>query len=158
MRPRLAEQIRALEVQRSRSLLPPIAAARGSRIGVDLNITGSQFGSALVWKLRFEDGSVREGAQSTADCPELWRGESAGAWITRRRFELPLDLPPGYHELQAQVGGGPMQSCLLIMSPPACYEPPRSSPAGASGASPCSSTRCVRATTGASATSAIWIA
>jgi 4-alpha-glucanotransferase len=119
----IAELIRTLEIQRSRTLLPPIAAARGSRIGVDLNITGSQFGSALVWKLRLEDGSSREGARSTADFPELWRGESAGAWITRRRFELPFDLPPGYHELQAQVGGGPVQSCLLIMSAPECYEP-----------------------------------
>ncbi len=121
----LGEQIHALEVQKSRSLLPPIAAARGMRIGFDLNITGSQFGSALVWKLRLEDGSLREGAQSTADCPELWRGEAAGAWITRRRFELPLDLPPGYLELLAQVGGGPPQSCLLIMAPAECYEPPR---------------------------------
>jgi len=120
----LGEQIRALEAQRSRNLLPPIAAARGKRIGVDLNITGSQFGSALVWNLKLEDGSSRQGALSTADCPETWRGESAGAWITRRRFELPIDLPPGYHELQAQVGGGPMQSCLLILSEPACYEPP----------------------------------
>ncbi len=120
----LGEQIRALEAQRIRNLLPPIAAARGARIGFDLNITGSQFGSALVWKLRLEDGSQHEGALSTADCREVWRGESAGAWITRRRFELPLDLPPGYHELQAQVGGGPPQNCLIVMSPPTCYEPP----------------------------------
>jgi 4-alpha-glucanotransferase len=120
----LAEQIRNLESLRSRSLLPPVAAARGSRIGFDCNITGSEFGSALVWTLRLEDGSVREGAVSTANFPELWRGEVGGSWITRRRFELPLDLPPGYHELQARIGGGAMHRCMLIMSAPQCYEPP----------------------------------
>jgi 4-alpha-glucanotransferase len=61
---------------------------------------------------------------STADCPEIWRGEVEGAWITRRRFELPLELEPGYHELELRIGAGTAGRCLMILSPPECYEPP----------------------------------
>ncbi len=120
----LREEVRRLEIAKWRSLLPPVAAAQGSRIGFDCNITGAEFGSMLVWTVRLEDGGTQSGSISTADCPELWRGEVAGAWITRRRFELPIDLPPGYHELEARVGASPVQRTLLVMSPPFCYEPP----------------------------------
>jgi len=120
----LAAEVRRLEITKWRSLLPPVAAARGARIGFDCNITGAEFGSALVWTVRLENGDTQSGSVSTADCPELWRGEVAGGWITRRRFELPIDLPPGYHELEARVGASPVQRTLLVMSPPLCYEPP----------------------------------
>jgi 4-alpha-glucanotransferase len=38
---------------------------------------------------------------------------------------LPFDLPPGYHELEAKIAGGTAHRCLLIASPPQCYEPAR---------------------------------
>jgi 4-alpha-glucanotransferase len=119
----LALELRQLESARWRQFLPPVAAAHGARIGVDVNVTAREFGSALLWSVRLEDGSRRDGATSTADCAELWRGEVAGSWITRRRLELPLDLPPGYHELEAKIAAGTAHRCLLIMSPPHCYEP-----------------------------------
>jgi 4-alpha-glucanotransferase len=119
----LALELRQLEVARWRKFLPPVAAARGARIGIDINVTAREFGSTLVWSVRLEDGSRRDGAASTADCPEIWRGEVEGSWITRRRFELPIDLPTGYHELDAKIAGGTADCCLLIISPPRCYEP-----------------------------------
>ncbi len=57
-----------LEAARRRKFLPAVAAAHGSRIGIDINVTAREFGSALVWSVRFEDGSRRDGATSTADC------------------------------------------------------------------------------------------
>ena len=120
----LAAQLSQAEVVRWRKFLPPVAVAHVTRIGVDINVTARDFGSTLLWSVRLEDGSLREGATSTADCPEIWRGEVEGTWITRRRFELPLDLPPGYHELQAKITGGAADSCRLVMAPPQCYEPP----------------------------------
>ena len=68
-----------------------------------------------------------------------------GSWITRRRFELPLDLPPGYHELE-------LKSALAAPCPLRAHHlaarmlraARRSRRAGASGASRCSSTRCAR--------------
>jgi 4-alpha-glucanotransferase len=119
----LALELSHAEVARWRKFLPPVAAARDARVGVDINVTAREFGSTLLWSLRFEDGSRRNGATSTADCPEIWRGEVEGTWITRRRFELPVDLPPGYHQLETRIAGGTADSCLLIMAPPRCYEP-----------------------------------
>jgi 4-alpha-glucanotransferase len=119
----LALELRQLEVARWRKFLPQVAAACGGRIGIDINVTAREFGSTLVWSVHFENGSRRDGATSTADCPEIWRGEVEGAWITRRRFELPIDLPTGYHELEAKISGGTADRCPLIISPPRCYEP-----------------------------------
>ncbi len=119
----LAQELSRLEVARWRDFLPPVAAARGARIGIDVNVTAREFGSTLLWSVRLEDGTRRNGMTSTADCVEIWRGEVEGSWITRRRFELPLDLPTGYHELEAKIAGGAAGTCLLIVSPSRCYEP-----------------------------------
>ena len=119
----LASELTGLEAGRRCKFLPVLAAARGARIGADINVTAREFGSALVWTVHFEDGSRRDGVTSTADCPEIWRGEVAGSWITRRHFKLPFDLPPGYHELEAKIAGGRADRCLLILSPPQCFEP-----------------------------------
>ncbi len=118
----LAAALRDLEQSRTAKLLPRIAAARDARIAVDINVGARDFGRSLAWSVNLEDGSCRDGVVSTADCPEVWRGEFEGSWTTRRRFELPLDLPPGYHELHA-VLSGKSDHCLAIASPP-CYEPP----------------------------------
>ena len=107
----LALELSRLEVARWRKFLPPVAAARGARIGIDINVTAREFGSTLVWSVHFEDGSRRAGMISTADCPEIWRGEVEGSWITRRRLELPIDLPPGYHELEAKIAGAHRRRC-----------------------------------------------
>src|SRR6202140_4592344 len=119
-------------------LLPPVAAARSVGMGVEVNIAAREFGSALRWSVRFEDGARHTGMTSTADCPEVWRGEVEGSWITRRRLELPFDLPTGYHQLEAKIAtgavagaagaaagaaGGAPDRCLLIVSPPRCFEP-----------------------------------
>ena len=119
----LAATCRELEVARWREFLPPVAAARAARIGIDINVMARDFGATVVWSVTLEDGSRREGATATADCREIWRGEVQGSWITRRRFELPFDLPPGYHELEAKVAGGAAHRCLLIVSPPRCHQP-----------------------------------
>ena len=118
-----AHELSRLEVTRWRKFLPPLAAAHGARIGIDINVTAREFGAALLWSVCLEDGSRREGVSSSADCREVWRGEVEGTWITRRHLELPFDLPPGYHELEAKVAGSSAAHCLLIVSPPRCYAP-----------------------------------
>ncbi len=119
----LVLELKRLEIERGRTLLPPVGGANGRRVGVDLNIAASDFGASLVWTVSLERGERQSGLTSTADCPESWRGEIEGTWITRRRFEVPLDLPPGYHELEVKIGRGPAARCMLILSPRECYEP-----------------------------------
>ncbi len=119
----LAANFSELEVARWRNFLPPVAAARAARIGIDINVTAGESGAAVVWSVILEDGSRRDGATATAECREIWRGEVQGTWITRRRFELPDDLPPGYHEFEARIANGAAHRCLLIVAPPRCYQP-----------------------------------
>jgi 4-alpha-glucanotransferase len=119
----LAVEIVQLESERGQRLLPPIAAAHGKRVALELNVAACDFGASLKWTVALQHGERRTGHLSSTDCPELWRGEVEGSWITRRRFKLPLDLPAGYHELEASVGGGAAGRCLVISSPPECYEP-----------------------------------
>ena len=127
----LALELSRLEAARWLRFLPAVAAVRGARFGVDVNVTAREFGSTLMWSVRLQDGARHSGMISSADCPEVWRGEVEGSWITRRRLELPLDLPAGYHELEARIAvsaaagaaaAGP-DRCLLIVSPPRCFEP-----------------------------------
>jgi 4-alpha-glucanotransferase len=119
----LAHGIAQAEGVRWRKFLPAVATARGGRVAFDINVTAREFGSAIVWRVLFENGARLDGATSTADCTEVWRGEVAGSWITRRRFELPADVPPGYHEFEARIAGGDADHCRLIVSPPKCFEP-----------------------------------
>ena len=64
---------------------------------------------------------------STADCPEIWRGEIEGSWITRRRFELPLELPPGHHELEVKIGASALAPLPLDrVAAASATSPPRS--------------------------------
>ena len=120
----LAAEIAQLESARWRKFLPVMAISHSARIGFDMNVTAREFGGTIVWRVRLEDGSRLEGAVSSAACAEVWRGEVAGSWITRRRFELAADLPPGYHQFEARIAGGAIDQCLLIVSPPKCFAPP----------------------------------
>lgn len=119
----LAAEIAKVEAARWRKFLPAVATTHGGRISFDINVAAREFGGTILWRVLLEDGSRLEGAVSSAACAEVWRGEVAGSWITRRRFELAVDLPPGYHEFEARVSGGAAEHCLLIVSPPHCFEP-----------------------------------
>ncbi len=118
----LAANISQIEGDRRRKLLPAVATANGSRASIEINISAGEFGAVLLWNLNLEDGSQLSGHASTADCAETWRGEVAGSWITRRRFDLPVDLPPGYHQFEAKIGAS-ADRCALIVCQPKCYEP-----------------------------------
>jgi 4-alpha-glucanotransferase len=126
----LSIELSEAEIARWRTFLPKVAAARGPRIGVDLNIPARDFGATLEWSVALETGGTRAGFVSTADCPELWRGEVEGVWITRRRLELPLELEPGYHDLEVRIGPSTFGPCRLILSPPECYQPSQVRAAG----------------------------
>lgn len=119
----LERELRRLEAARERKLLPQVAATHTSRIGIDINVAARDFGSTMLWTITFEDGSQRDGTISTADCREIWRGEVEGSWITRRHFDLPLDLPPGYHQFEAKIAAGAADRCLFVVAPLRCFEP-----------------------------------
>jgi 4-alpha-glucanotransferase len=120
----LAAEIRRLESEHRLKLVPALHAFRGAKASVEINVPARVFGAILQWTVHREDGTRSSGSISTADCAELWRGEVEGSWITRRRLELPLELPPGYHDLEVKIGAGKAERCVLVSSPPQCFEPP----------------------------------
>src|ERR1700738_4499814 len=65
----LAFELSQLEVARWRKFLPQVAAARGARIGIDINVTAREFGSALMWSVHLENGSPRGGARPAGAVP-----------------------------------------------------------------------------------------
>ena len=110
---------------RWRKFLPPLAAAHGARIGIDINVTAREFGSALVWSVRFEDGSRRDGVTSTADCRRDLARRGRGIVDHAPAFRIALRSAAGL----SRIGGEDRRRrrrdrCLLIVSPPQCYEPP----------------------------------
>jgi 4-alpha-glucanotransferase len=119
----LAAEVSRLTIERARALLPTMVAGQSPHASADLNIPARDFGATILWAVNLESGDRRTGAVSTADCPEIWRGEVEGSWITRRRLELPLELPPGRHELEVKIGAGSLSRCPLVLSPNNCYEP-----------------------------------
>jgi len=107
-----------------RRIVPLVAASTSRRIGVDLLLSRADLGGTLRWIIHREDGVRHEGSMASAACPEQWSGEASGDWLSRRRFELPIDLPAGYHDLDASIDAGPVARCRLIIAPKKCYEPP----------------------------------
>lgn len=118
----LDEECRRLDALQWNTLAPPVATAHGHPVRIDLNIRMPVAGS-LHWALREENGGHRDGLVPLADCPERSRCVAAGSSISRRAFELPVDLPPGYHQLEITVAGRTAGSSLIV-APPCCYEPP----------------------------------
>jgi 4-alpha-glucanotransferase len=118
----LEAECRRLDALQWGTLAPKIATAHGHPLRIELNVPVA-FAGKLHWAVTIESGGRHEGIVLTADCPEVSRGSSDGASISRRSFELPVDLPPGYHELQI-TADGKSAGCSLIVAPPLCYEPP----------------------------------
>ena len=118
----LAAELKTAEAARIRQLLPPIVTAHGTRAAAEVSIPAHELGATFLWTVNLEDGGRRDGAVSTADCAEIWRGEIEGSWITCRRLDLPADLPLGYHELEVKLANV-VSRCSLVLSPPRCFEP-----------------------------------
>ncbi|MGW0160918.1 4-alpha-glucanotransferase [Mycobacterium sp. NPDC003323] len=92
--------------------LPPTVVARsGSTSSFWVHVThGDPVG---LW-IRLEDGSVRTGLRQLENNRPPY--DLDGRMIGEASFELPADLPPGYHRLHAQSGAVD-SSTILIVAP-----------------------------------------
>ena len=106
-----------------RRLVPLVAASTSQRIGIDLLLGRAEVAGTLRWTLCREDGTRHQGTIPCATCAEQWSGEANGQWISRRRFDVPIDLPLGYHDLDVAIDAGPVARCRIIIAPKKCYEP-----------------------------------
>ncbi len=101
-----------------RPLPPTVVARAGSASSFWVHVThGDPVG---LW-LRLEDGSVRTGLRQLENNRPPY--DLDGRLVGEATFEVPADLPPGYHRLHAQAGGTDT-STLLIVSPATLSPPP----------------------------------
>jgi 4-alpha-glucanotransferase len=84
---------------------------------------------ALPW-LRLEDGSVRTGLRQLENNRAPY--DLDGRLVGEATFELPADLPLGYHQLHLQIGASDV-STLVIVSPATLELPARLGPSRAWG-------------------------
>ena len=84
---------------------------------------------AVLW-IRLEDGSVRTGLRQLENNRAPY--DLDGRLVGEATFELPGDLPLGYHQLHLQVGASDI-STLVIVSPASMGLPARLGPSRAWG-------------------------
>lgn len=102
----------------SRALPPTLIARSGSAQPFWVHVNhGDPVG---LW-IRLEDGSVRTGLRQLENNRPPYSLE--GRLIGEATFELPADLPIGYHHLHVQVGSSDID-CPIIVSPASLQPPP----------------------------------
>ncbi|MCV7151993.1 4-alpha-glucanotransferase [Mycolicibacterium pyrenivorans] len=98
--------------------LPPVIVGRsGSATPFWVHVTHGD--PARLW-LRLEDGSVRTGLRQLENNRDPF--DLDGRLIGEASFELPADLPVGYHRLHLQVGSSDIGTTVIVS--PATLEPP----------------------------------
>jgi 4-alpha-glucanotransferase len=110
-----------------RSLPPTIIGRSGVASSFWVHVT---HGDAVGLWLRLEDGSVRTGLRQLENNRAPY--DLDGRLVGEATFELPADLPLGYHQLHLQVGGSDT-STLVIVSPASLELPARLGPSRAWG-------------------------
>lgn len=89
--------------------LPPFTVAQaGHPIRVDVHVPA---GSSAWVAVRLEEGGRREGWQVANHTPDR---EIDGAWVGEGTFELPSDLPLGYHRIILENGEHTYESSLVV--------------------------------------------
>src|SRR5829696_2396224 len=111
----------------ARSLPPAIVGRSGAASSFWVHVThGDPVG---VW-IRLEDGSVRTDLRQLENNRHPY--DLDGRLIGEATFELPADLPLGYHQLHLQIGSSDT-STLVVISPASLELPARLGPRRAWG-------------------------
>ena len=101
----------------ARSLPPTIVGRAGAASSFWVHVThGDPVG---LW-IRLEDGSVRTGLRQLENNSAPFALD--GRWIGEATFELPSDMPLGYHRLHVQTGADDISTPLIVA--PASLEVP----------------------------------
>lgn len=101
----------------ARALPPTIVIRAGNASSFWVHVTHGD--PAQVW-LRLEDGSTRTGLRQLENHRAPY--DLGGRLIGEASFEMPADLPLGYHELHLQLGGDDVSTAVIVT--PAAVAPP----------------------------------
>jgi 4-alpha-glucanotransferase len=101
----------------ARPLQPVILGRSGTASTFWVHVTHGD--PARLW-VRLEDGSVRTGLRQLENNRDPY--DLDGRLVGEATFELPADMPLGYHRLHLQVGSSDISTPLIVS--PAALEPP----------------------------------
>ena len=101
----------------ARSLPPTIVGRAGTASSFWVHVTDGD--PAGLW-IRLEDGTVRTGLRQLENNRPPY--DLDGRWIGEATFELPSDMPLGYHRLHVQTGADDISTPLIVA--PASLEVP----------------------------------
>ncbi len=123
--PGLMARARELDERSWRQVLPPVVVRRPGRDrGLQFTVMRPLL-PRLRWRVWLEDGSTRDGEIEPPMLPQVGDRVLDGVGFCRLAFELPADLPLGYHRLRLEsMDGDPLAETRLILAPERCYEPP----------------------------------
>ena len=107
----------------SRSLPPVIVGRFGATSSFWVHVTHGD--PVRLW-IRLEDGAVRTGLRQLENNRAPY--DLDGRLVGEATFELPADLPLGYHELHLQLGSSDISSPIVVS--PASLEPPTGTDVG----------------------------
>ncbi|WP_260291247.1 malto-oligosyltrehalose synthase [Sedimenticola hydrogenitrophicus] len=117
----LAAAIDECRLRPWRRLLEPVRVTGETDPWVRLVMADAEAGAELICRLRLEDGTKHDHPFQPARLPRLqWRevdGRPSSVW----KLALPLQPPPGYHQLAIVRGGEVIASQSLIVAPGNCY-------------------------------------
>ena len=107
----------AHDVERSdaRDVLPPVAFVReGHEPSLLLTLPNTD-AHPFSWRIRTEVGELLDGAGTTAELATDADGQL--------RWTVPVDLPPGYYDLELTLSEQHQACCRLIVTPAKAFQP-----------------------------------
>ena len=138
-------------------LLGDVVVLRNGARAARINTPAIEHNALLRWRVELEGGGERRGEVRAWDLPERGSHAARRTVVRAARSRSCRRICRWVITACTSISNSPArESCPLIVTPDKCFEPGDAGRRRASsGAWPCSSTRCARPATGASATSPI---
>ena len=120
----LRQDVAELDVRDWRRVLPPVAVIRPGRSTHVAFTVLRPLLEQVDWLVALEEGGERRGSIRLDELPVHGERHIGELCYCRLGFDLPGDLPLGYHTLTLYAGSGvELGHCRLIVVPHRCYEP-----------------------------------
>lgn len=131
----VAATLNRLDLRKWSRVLPPVLVGdEGETPSVPVTLPADVGDATLTWSVREEGGTTHDGHVRFQDLDMVETGAIADAAYHCRRFELPVGLPCGYHDLRIGVvgasGENPGAATRLIVAPRRCWLPEEVRPDG----------------------------
>jgi 4-alpha-glucanotransferase len=119
----LEHELAELDSASWRSPLPAVVVIGPGHRSAVLAVPADLLDGEIAWRVCLAEDGELAGRTRAGELAEFERRELDGRIATRRRFELPAELPLGYHSLEVTLPDGTMAESALIVEPGRCHEP-----------------------------------